>query len=99
MIASALALGASVSLVSRISPGLNLFITRGGEGREDKNKDRKATRSEGEAWWRVRVARSCAITHVFTHLVWSFLMNPIVASEIVRQIGAGSCSDPKPTHP
>ena len=23
------------------------FITRGGEGREDKNKDRKATRSEG----------------------------------------------------
>ena len=23
------------------------FIKRGGEGREDKNKDRKATRSEG----------------------------------------------------
>ena len=23
------------------------FITQGGEGREDKNKDRKATRSEG----------------------------------------------------
>ena len=23
------------------------FITRGGEGREDKNKDRKASRSEG----------------------------------------------------
>ena len=24
-----------------------MFVTRGGEGREDKNKDRKATRSKG----------------------------------------------------
>ena len=31
------------------------FITRGGEGREDKDKDRKATKSEEGL-----VARSCA---------------------------------------
>ena len=36
------------------------FITRGGEGREDKNKDRKATKSEGICPEGVLVAPSCA---------------------------------------
>ena len=37
-------------------PGLMTLTTRGGEGREDKNKNRKATRSEGRGRKRVLVA-------------------------------------------
>ena len=37
------------------------YITRGGEGREDKNKDRKATRSEGRG---LEESASRAIGHV-----------------------------------
>ena len=36
------------------------LITRGGEGQEDKNKDRKATKAKAGAWKRVLLARSCA---------------------------------------
>ena len=37
-----------------------LFITRGGEGREDKNKDRKLREAKAEARKRGLIARSCA---------------------------------------
>ena len=36
------------------------FITRGREGREDKNKDRKLREAKAEARKSVLVARSCA---------------------------------------
>ena len=44
----------------RDDPVVGPLITRGSEGREEKNKDRTATRSEGRGLEESAIARSCA---------------------------------------